>query len=423
MSCVVRRAAAIFAPALIVLAGSCDKVWGISPRTLDPNLVCDDKGCHCTGGFDDCDGDPGNGCEMDLRQAPESCGTCGTRCDHGTCSAGLCECKDGFGDCDGDMSNGCETVLTDNPLSCGACGHDCLGSPCNGSRCAPVLLAKLYSPTSLALDSGYLYFGACNATAIQRIPIRGGTPELVYSGQGCIGALTIDRGSLYFAIQDKIMAMKLDSSTPPSLVVDAPGLSAEIGVAGDHVYWQDSSGYLNRFSPTKGLELDLTKDSFPFHTFSVTPEKIYWAGAKFIQHLAHISKFVVDFTPVQADLMTGVPAFTIDADHAYWAEPMSGTIKTIPFDKGAATVLTNASKPTSFFVDAASLYWTDAVTGEVRVVSLGATNAPSAVIATGQEIVDASRIVGDGEAVYWFTIGGITSGSDKITGKIWRATK
>ena len=424
VSRVVRSAAAIFAPALIVLAGSCDKVWGISPRTLDPNLVCDESGCRCTAGFGNCDGNQDNGCEADLQVAPETCGTCGTRCDHGTCSAGLCQCKDGFGDCDGDMSNGCETPVAGNPLSCGACGHDCLGAPCNGGRCAPVLLAKLYNPTSLALNGGYLYFGGCDVTAIQRIPIRGGNPEVVYSsGTGCTGALAIDQDRLYFAFNDQILAMKLDGSSPPSLVVDAPGFSEVLGVADDHVYWQETSGYLNRFSSTKGLEADLANDNFPFHAISLTPKGAYWAGAQAIEYLAHTSKFVVEIAPIQADLMTGVPAFTIDAVHAYWAEPMSGAIKSIPLGGGTESVLTSASKPTSLFVDAASLYWTDAVTRDVRVVPLGAPNAPSAVIAAGQEIVNGTRIVGDEEAVYWFTKGAITSQTGNLTGKIWRATK
>jgi hypothetical protein len=425
VSHILRRAAAILAPALIVVAGSCDAIWGISPRTFDPNLVCDESGCRCAAGFGDCDGNQDNGCEADLQMAPETCGTCGTRCDHGTCSVGVCQCKTGFGDCDGDPSNGCETSIADNPLSCGACGHDCLGSPCNGSRCAPTLLAKLYGPTSLALDGGYLYFGACNAPAIQRIPIRGGKPEVVYSGQGCIRALAIDQGSLYFATKDQILAMKLDGSSPPSLVVDAPGVSEALGVVGGHVYWREDSDsiYLNRFSSTKGLEADLGHDNFPFHAISLTPKGAYWAGAEAIEYLPHTSKFAVEIAPVQSDLATGVPAFTIDAAHAYWAEPMSGAIKTVPLGGGAESVLTSATKPTSLFVDAASLYWTDAVTRDVRVVPLGAPNAASAVIATGQEIVNGTRIVGDEEAVYWFTVGAITGTTGNDTGKIWRATK
>ncbi len=425
MSRVFRQAAAIFAPALIVLAGSCDKIWGLTPRTLDPNLVCEESVCRCADGFDNCDGDENNGCEADLQKAPESCGTCGTRCDNGACNAGICQCKSGFGDCDGDRSNGCETSTTDDPSSCGACGHDCLGALCNDGRCAPTVLAKLYSPTSLALDGGYLYIGSCDTPALQRIPIRGGTPQSMYEGQGCVRAMAVNQGSLYFATQDQILTMKLDGSSPPSLVVDAPGVSGVIGVIGGYVYWREQvdPSYLNRFSSSKGLEADLGDDNFPFHALSLTQKGVYWAGAQTILYLPHSKTATISVATVQSDLTKGVPAFTIDAAHAYWAEPMSSVIKSVPIGGGATSVLTSASQPTSLFVDTASLYWTDAASGDVRVVALGAPNAKSSLIASGQEIVANSRITGDEEAVYWFTVGAITPGSGNKTGKVWRATK
>ena len=460
--------AALLAPTLILLAASCDKVWGISPRTLDPRLVCDDNGCRCSASFGDCDGDQANGCEVDFSQSLEACGTCGARCDNGLCTSGVCQCKPGFGDCDGDKSNGCEvdfsrspeacgtcgvrcdngvctdaicqckagftncdsdksngceTSIADDPSSCGACGHDCLGSSCTDGRCAPTMLAKLYAPTSLAVDGGYLYIGSCDAPTLQRVPIRGGTIETVYEGQGCVRALAVDQGSLYFATTDQILTMKLDGSSPPSLVVAAPGFSEVLGVVGGYVYWQADSSYINRFSPAKGLEADLGNDSFPVHAISLTPARAYWAGASAIVSLRHDKLVPSTVAAVQSDFTTGVPAFILDAAHAYWAEPMNSVIKTVPIGGGTESVLTSASKPTSFFVDAASLYWTDAASQDVRVVPLGAPNAKSKVIAAGQEIVNGSRIVGDEEAVYWFTVGAITGGSGNDTGKVWRVTK
>ncbi|MEO5729907.1 MAG: hypothetical protein ABI134_03040, partial [Byssovorax sp.] len=349
MSRVFRHAAAIFAPALIVLAGSCDKIWGISPRTFDPNLVCEESGCRCAEGFDDCDGDENNGCEADLQEAPESCGACGTRCDNGACSGGACQCKVGFGDCDGDASNGCETSTTDAPSSCGACGHDCLGAPCNDGRCTPTVLTKLYAPTSLALDDGYLYVGSCDIPALQRIPVRGGTPQSMYDGQGCVRALAIDQGSLYFATNDKILTMKLDGSSPPSLVVDAPDFSKVLGVLDGHVYWREQSNvsYLNRFSSAKGVEGDIADDNFPFHAISLTPKGAYWAAAQAILYMPHDTIKTMSVAAVQSDLTKGVPAFTIDAAHAYWAEPMNSVIKAVPIGGGVSSVLASASQPTS----------------------------------------------------------------------------
>lgn len=92
-------------------------------------------GCEveCAAGWSDCDGDPRNGCEVDLR-GDLNCGACGVRCDEmfengiGECSTtSQCElvaCEPGWADCDGDPSNGCEADLSD-PTSCGACGVAC----------------------------------------------------------------------------------------------------------------------------------------------------------------------------------------------------------------------------------------------------------------------------------------------------------
>ncbi len=87
----------------------------------------------CDQGFGDCDGNPTNGCEVDVRVSTMHCGTCGTTCPApangaATCSMGRCgvACADGYADCDGNAANGCEVdVRTDN-THCGACGRPCV---------------------------------------------------------------------------------------------------------------------------------------------------------------------------------------------------------------------------------------------------------------------------------------------------------
>ncbi len=106
--------------------------------------VCGLVGCNT--GFADCNGDPIDGCEMDLRTNYNNCGTCGKVCDladaTGNCNAGTCEvigCDLGFDDCDQVDSNGCETNLLTSTQSCGVCGTQCEvanGDPvCNGGAC------------------------------------------------------------------------------------------------------------------------------------------------------------------------------------------------------------------------------------------------------------------------------------------------
>lgn len=109
----------------------------------------------CDAGFGDCDGDPGNGCEVDLRSTVSACGACGRRCfvPYATagCSMGACTvaaCNAGFADCDRIASNGCEAHLLASLDSCGACGARCTLpnalSMCTNGACELVSCAAFH---------------------------------------------------------------------------------------------------------------------------------------------------------------------------------------------------------------------------------------------------------------------------------------
>lgn len=119
-----------------------------SPCSL-PNAVatCDALGAcavaSCSGAFQDCDGDPLNGCEIDVAHDPQSCGSCDAPpCSFpqavAGCRAGLCSirtCKPGWDDCNGELDDGCEVELT-TPEHCGRCDERCdRGQTCVDGTC------------------------------------------------------------------------------------------------------------------------------------------------------------------------------------------------------------------------------------------------------------------------------------------------
>ncbi len=97
----------------------------------------------CAANFRDCNGSAADGCEVDTRAAIAHCGACGNACPSranatAACAAGVCgiTCADGFADCDGAAANGCEVDLRSSPTSCGACGRACTtGQTCAAGMC------------------------------------------------------------------------------------------------------------------------------------------------------------------------------------------------------------------------------------------------------------------------------------------------
>jgi len=82
----------------------------------------------------------------DILNDPDSCGGCNTPCpDAGpnqvrSCTKGVCavDCASGFADCNGDPADGCETDLRIHQANCGACGRACdiaAGQPCVEGKC------------------------------------------------------------------------------------------------------------------------------------------------------------------------------------------------------------------------------------------------------------------------------------------------
>lgn len=143
--------------------GSCFKpCLELNGRATCSKAKC---GIDCDPGYDDCDGLPQNGCEKDLTRDVANCGACGevceaeseeetVYCDAKGCGATICEA--GLGDCDGDGE--CETDLSNSETDCGACGNLCVAAngtaSCEAGECVVESCNEGYSDCNSEYSDG-----------------------------------------------------------------------------------------------------------------------------------------------------------------------------------------------------------------------------------------------------------------------------
>lgn len=97
--------------------------------------ICVNGGCDissCNPGLEDCDPNDGVNCETDIWSDPNNCNGCGLVCNLANatalCSTGSCvvdQCAAGWGDCNNQDPDGCEHDVSGDPANCGFCGNVC----------------------------------------------------------------------------------------------------------------------------------------------------------------------------------------------------------------------------------------------------------------------------------------------------------
>ncbi len=88
--------------------------------------LCQDGICMCGDQYKDCNDDMSDGCETNIYNSREHCGSCTNNCGNNTiCNNKTCECLDGFLNCNGKWSDGCEISIANDINNCGGCNSKC----------------------------------------------------------------------------------------------------------------------------------------------------------------------------------------------------------------------------------------------------------------------------------------------------------
>src|SRR6185369_10792454 len=138
-------------------------------------------------------------------------------------------------------------------LACGltACGSDeATGSarppaafePCTPDTCVPETLADgLYSPQGIVVDATSAYY--IDQTSVVAIPLQGGAPVSLASGQGLPTSLALEGEALYFTnfTEGTVKRVPVEGGTP-TVLVSGQSYPQFVALAGGNVYWVTSSG-------------------------------------------------------------------------------------------------------------------------------------------------------------------------------------
>jgi hypothetical protein len=128
----------------------------VCPTATNADAVCANGTCYlvCQAGYDNCDADWADGCEIDILNNPLHCNACNSACpipahSSRTCSGGACgiTCLTGWDNCDGNDANGCEQSTSAN-FACGGCtapacssGQVCYQESCCTGMCVVMVAA------------------------------------------------------------------------------------------------------------------------------------------------------------------------------------------------------------------------------------------------------------------------------------------
>jgi hypothetical protein len=228
------------------------------------NGVCDLQPIACGAGAADCDGNWS--CESNLSSIA-TCGSCDTACESNpanaapTCSESTgCgfTCDAGFEDCDGNPANGCELDTRADALNCGACGNSCYGTSCSAGQCefsfevvsddsdesasVPVRVQKQVQ--DLAVSDTYVYW--LTRAELRRAPKTGGASETLatltaHPSTNRYKTLVVDAGKVAWTTVDGVYVMP-EAGGSPTRILTTVSSTAVGGLlsANGKLYWNDS---------------------------------------------------------------------------------------------------------------------------------------------------------------------------------------
>jgi outer membrane protein assembly factor BamB len=319
-------------------------------------------------------------------------------------------------DCDGNPNNGCEVDLDTDAANCGSCGYACgSGSTCSNGGCTLVqagsgVTFSFDDFSCLAVDSTNVYFTAIGLSSmgpsgLLYVPTAGGAVHVLAGGATIAVGPAIYGNYVYWA--DKTAGKLYETPLPGqsgSTRTVVTGINAPLSVAVDanNVYWT-STGGAGAANKSTGTTLWTTNQpAGSAWNLVVDATDVYYtdptAGAVVKVPIATGSPTVI------APNQTNARGIASDGTNIAWSMPPSGKIvETTKASPGTTPTLTGLTTPWSLAFDTSVspsvLYWSQesGTTGNISKAALGAT-AP-VIVAPNQALPEC--VVVTGNEIYW----------------------
>jgi hypothetical protein len=368
--------------------GACGHVCGATE-------VCFNGACQsvCANGLSLC----GTAC-ADLATDVNNCGACSKKCNstraNVACVSGVCNitCRKSGANCDGDPSNGCEVDLDVDSKNCGACGHDCLGGPCMAGKCQPLVLATgEKTPWGIAIDATSIYWTTYDT--IRSCAKNNCVPTTLASNQQFPRGITTDASNVYWTTATNVQQCPKNNCTSPNVLATA---QAPLGVAtdGTDVFFAASGGGVVQRCAVSGCNNLPTTLVSPFQPYYVAIDKqnLFLTSQDGVRQCA----FNSCGPTLKVITYSGAYGLALDATNVYFTT--NGQVQKCAVSGCGSPTTLATSGALALAVDATDVYWAGA-NSTIQKCATGGCNEMPTTIATGQLAPYALAV--DSTAVYW----------------------
>ena len=319
-----------------------------------------------------------------------------------TCSNGACQdtaCDAGYGNCDGVASNGCEEDLYDDPENCGSCDHSCLGGSCADGYCGHIAAVNGRSAgitSNIAFDDeGTLYWGEQDEVWTW----QGGSAnssELLKTEPAVVQWLVADgNGDVCWSAKNNGIRCASDLS---SYVVTGSDVgSRPIAADATNVYWVDLSYTLHK-QPRSGGAPSTVDGASDADYIASSGSSVYWLDS---DEGTIFRAPVSGGSPTQyVDTDPGSKQIVVTGNTLIWAELTSDAwiLRRANLATGATSDLytfETPTGPTGLGVDKTAVYWVDGTTLYRRALAAGPAVAVTIHVTSRQNLAT------DDQYVYW----------------------